>query len=271
MSDCSNSSNVENDRVRNKVRERYGKVAETGHSDLGGYSTSNSCCGTPDVDATSKALGYSLEELAAVPGGANLGLGCGNPQAIASIKNGETVLDLGSGAGFDAFLAAKQVGDVGQVIGVDMTPSMISKARNNANESSFTNVDFRLGEIENLPVANDAVDVIISNCVINLSPNKQRVFTEAFRVLKPKGRLAISDVVATAELPDEMKSDVDLLTGCMSGASLITDLESMIQKAGFQDIKIQPKNESKEFIKEWASEHNVTDYVVSATIEATKA
>lgn len=262
------SSETENDEVRNLVRDRYGKVAETGQSDLGCSTTS--CCGTPDAEATSKALGYSVEELAAVPGGANLGLGCGNPQAIAALQAGETVLDLGSGAGFDCFLAAKQIGDTGQVIGVDMTPSMITKARGNAEEGHVNNVEFRLGEIENLPVADNIVDVIISNCVINLSPNKQRVFSEAFRVLNTGGRLAISDVVATAELPEEMKNNPELHTGCMAGASLIEDLEKILNDVGFNQIMIKPKDESREFIREWAPEHNVTDYVVSASIEAVK-
>ena len=261
---------TENDSIRNAVRDRYGKVAETGQSDLGCCETTVSCCGTPDPEAVSRALGYSLEELANAPEGANLGLGCGNPQAIAALKEGETVMDLGSGAGFDSFLAAKQVKDAGLVIGVDMTPSMLSKARLNAEQGKYNNVDFRLGEIENLPVGDNSVDVIISNCVINLSPNKSRVFDEAFRTLKPGGRLAISDVVATAAFPEHLKDDVNLLTGCMSGASLIEDLEAILKSSGFENISIQPKDESREFIREWAPNTQVEDYVVSATIEAIK-
>lgn len=199
-----------------------------------------------------------------------MGLGCGNPRAIAELTEGETVVDLGSGGGFDAFLAAREVGDIGKVIGIDMTPTMISKARDNADKASFQNVEFRLGEIEHLPVADSSVDVIISNCVINLSPNKSQVFHDAFRVLKSGGRLAISDVVASGEMPKEMKNDPALYAGCMGGASLISDLETYMQDAGFKEIKITPKDESKEFIKDWAPDTNVTDYVLSAHIEAIK-
>ena len=267
----SQTNQLNKEDIKSAVRDRYGKVAENGEFNSSSCCVPNtSCCGTPDAEATSKALGYSAEELAAVPDGANLGLGCGNPQTIASLKSGETVLDLGSGAGFDSFLAAKQIGCCGKAIGVDMTPEMLTKARSNAEAGGYTNVDFRLGEIENLPVADNSVDVIISNCVINLSPNKQRVFDEAYRVLNQNGRLAISDVVATAQLPDEIRNDVDLLTGCMAGASHIDELERMLEESGFSDIKIQPKDESREFIREWAPNTNVTDYVVSATIEAVK-
>ena len=175
-----------------------------------------------------------------------------------------------SGRGFDCFLAAHEVGETGHVIGIDMTPDMLSKARNNAAQGKFSNVEFRLGEIENLPIADETADVIISNCVINLSPNKARVFQEAYRILKPGGRLAISDVVATVELPDEMKNDPALIAGCMGNASLIDELEVMIKEAGFKNVLIQPKDESKAFIRDWAPDHNVTDYVVSATIEGIK-
>jgi ubiquinone/menaquinone biosynthesis C-methylase UbiE len=199
-----------------------------------------------------------------------MGLGCGNPQAIAALQPGETVLDLGSGGGFDCFLAARQVGETGRVIGIDMTPAMISKARNNAAKSDFRNVEFRLGEIENLPVADETIDVIISNCVINLSPDKPRVFADAYRALKPGGRLAISDVVAFAELPDEMRRDMELFTGCMAGASLVTEVEAMLQASGFAGIRVEPKNESKSFIRDWAPGTEITDYVVSATIEGIK-
>ncbi|KHD05613.1 arsenite S-adenosylmethyltransferase [Candidatus Thiomargarita nelsonii] len=254
---------INNDKIRHAVRERYGKVAESGNS---GCSTT-SCCAT-NAQATSIAMGYSDREVLDVPEGANMGLGCGNPQAIASLKSGETVLDLGSGGGFDCFLAAKQVGDSGFVIGVDMTPEMVSKARQNA--ANYHNVDFRLGEIENLPVADSVVDVIISNCVINLSPEKNQVFQESFRVLKHGGRLAISDVVATAELPDEVKKDMSLFSGCMSGASSIEEIEKMLKTVGFDAIEIQPKDESRDFIREWSPNSNIEDYVVSATIEAVK-
>jgi ubiquinone/menaquinone biosynthesis C-methylase UbiE len=199
-----------------------------------------------------------------------MGLGCGNPQAIASLKPGEIVLDLGSGSGFDCFLAAKAVGETGKVIGVDMTPEMVSKARENAAKAGFKNIEFRLGEIEHLPVADNSVDVIISNCVINLSPEKHKVFDDAFRVLKAGGRLAVSDIVATAELPEEVKDDLALHAGCMAGASLISDVEAMLRKSGFLDIRIQPKDESREFIRTWAPGRHIEDYVVSATIEAMK-
>jgi SAM-dependent methyltransferase len=218
----------------------------------------------------SQALGYSAEETAAVPAGSNMGLGCGNPQAIADLKPGESVLDLGSGGGFDCFLAARQVGESGHVIGVDMTTAMVSKSRSNAEAGGYSNVEFRLGEIEHLPVADQAVDVIMSNCVINLSPDKGRVFAECFRVLRPGGRLAIADVVAFADLPSHVREDMGLLTGCMAGAALIRDLEGMLQEAGFQNIRIRPKEESKSFMRGWAPGMPITDYVIAATIEATR-
>ncbi|MFA7268300.1 MAG: arsenite methyltransferase [Sterolibacterium sp.] len=262
-------NDVKHDEIRQSVRQQYGQVAENG-----GCGCSPACCGSPtastSADMLSQALGYSTDETSAVPEGANMGLGCGNPQAIANLKAGETVLDLGSGGGFDCFLAAKQVGDSGQVIGVDMTPAMVSKARANAEKGGYRNVEFRLGEIENLPVADGTVDAIISNCVINLSPNKYRVFAESYRVLKPGGRLAISDVVAFAELPEEIQRDLELFTGCMAGASLISEVEKMLRTTGFQQIRITPKEESKTFIRDWAPGKAVTDYVVSATIEAIK-
>jgi SAM-dependent methyltransferase len=203
-----------------------------------------------------------------VPAGANLGLGCGNPLAIASLKPGQTVLDLGCGAGFDAFLAAKAVGPTGQVIGVDMTPEMISKARRNKATGDYPHVDFRLGEIENLPVADASVDVIISNCVINLSPDKAQVFREAFRVVKPGGRLAISDVVATAPLPDQLREDIALHAGCVAGTSLVEDLKTMLSAAGFGNVRVEVKPQSREFIREWFPARGIEDYVASANIEA---
>ncbi|CAA7601509.1 Methyltransferase domain protein [Acididesulfobacillus acetoxydans] len=264
-------SNVENDHIRQSVRKNYASIALQGKGSC--CSPGANCCGNEDsglMTQISQQLGYSSSELGEVPEGANMGLGCGNPQAIAHLKLGEAVLDLGSGGGFDCFLAAKQVGAAGRVIGVDMTPEMVSKARKNAAATDYHNVDFRLGEIENLPVADNSVDVIISNCVINLSPDKQRVFDEAYRVLKPGGRLAISDVVASAPLPAEIRKDLELYAGCMAGASLVDDLEGMLQKSGFRNIRIRPKSESREFIREWAPDRQIEDFVVSATIEASK-
>ena len=199
-----------------------------------------------------------------------MGLGCGNPQAIAALKEGEIVLDLGSGGGFDCFLASRQVGDKGHVIGVDMTPEMITKARANAEKGTYRNVEFRLGEIEHLPVADASVDVIISNCVINLSPDKARVFSEAYRVLKPGGRLAISDVVAFAEMPEEARNDMALYTGCMAGASMVSEVEDMLTEAGFVSTRVVPKDESRSFISEWAPGTDISNHVVSAAIEALK-
>jgi len=262
---------MKKDKIRQAVRINYGKAAQAGNS---GCCSTSSCCtpaGAGTVDAVSVQLGYSNEEVSAVPEGANMGLGCGNPQAIASLKPGETVLDLGSGGGFDCFLAARAVGETGRVIGVDMTPEMVSKARENAVKAGFKNVEFRLGEIEHLPVADNSVDVIISNCVINLSPEKQKVFDDAFRVLKSGGRLAVSDVVATAELLEEVQNDLALHAGCVAGASLIGDVEVMLRKSGFRDIRIQPKDESREFIRTWAPGRNIEEYAVSASIRAVKS
>ncbi len=257
---------VEQDEIRRAVREQYAGAAMAETSCCG----TPSCCGSSNADELSAVLGYSAEELGRAPEGANLGLGCGNPQAIAALKPGETVLDLGSGAGFDSFLAAAQVGPTGKVLGVDMTPEMISKARGNAEKGGYANVDFRLGEIEHLPVQDRSVDVILSNCVINLSPDKVGVFAEAFRVLKPGGRLAISDVVAFADLPDEIRRDMSLYTGCMAGASSVEEIERMLKASGFAEIRIARKDESKSFIRDWAPGVPITDYVVSATIEAVR-
>ncbi|MBE9528060.1 MAG: arsenite methyltransferase [Proteobacteria bacterium] len=256
--------------IRKAVREQYGKVAKS--DDDGCCTSAPSCCDESGTDAqtASMALGYSTEEVGTVPDGANMGLGCGNPHAIASLKRGETVLDLGSGGGFDCFLAAKEVGQSGQVIGVDMTTEMLSKARSNVERTGYENVEFRLGEIEHLPVADGTIDVILSNCVINLSPEKAKVFQETFRVLKPGGRLAISDIVATAELPESVKSDMALFTGCMAGASPVADIESMLKGAGFEEIRIEPKDESREFIRDWHPDSKIEDFILSATIEAIK-
>jgi arsenite methyltransferase len=251
-------------KVRNTVREHYGRVAEAN----GAVGCAPGCCGAKP--AASTALGYSSDEIACVPEGANLGLGCGNPQAIAGLRAGETVLDLGSGGGFDCFLAARQVGPTGRVIGVDMTPQMVMKARANAREAGMINVDFRLGEIEHLPVRNASVDVILSNCVINLSPSKEEVIREAFRVLRPGGRLAVSDVVATAPIPERFRGTESALTGCAGGAAQVDELERMLTDAGFADISVRPSLESRAFIKDWMPGTGVEEYIASATIEATK-
>src|SRR6266508_4277554 len=247
--------------IREEVRRRYGATARGETSSCG-----DGCCTSTSADT----LGYSAEESAMAPGAANLGLGCGNALAIASLREGQVVLDLGSGAGFDCFLAARAVGKSGRVIGVDMTHDMLSKARENAQKNGFTNVEFRLGEIEALPVADNSIDVIISNCVINLSPEKQRVFDEAFRVLQPGGRLAVADMVATAPLPDDIKSDWAAYTGCMAGASQVTDLQRMLEASGFENIEIAPKDSSRSFIREWLPGKRAEDYLVSATIKAVK-
>ena len=271
--DPSQGEQERQDESRRNVREAYAKVAVA--NDAGQCcGVEVSCCGVADeavINALiSTRVGYSSTEIGTVPEGADMGLGCGNPRAIAALRPGETVVDLGSGGGFDCFLCAREVGETGYVIGVDMTPEMVSKARRNAVRGNYPNVEFRLGEIENLPLADNAADVVISNCVINLSPDKARVFKEAFRVLKPGGRLAISDVVATLELPQQMRSDAALVAGCMGNASLIEELQEMIKDAGFTEVRIEPREESKEFIRDWAPERNVTDYVVSATIEGKK-
>jgi len=230
---------VEEEKLKKIVREGYTKIAKK----------KGSCCG-PEVPPCgsaemnkeiSKKIGYSEDELTAVPKGANLGLGCGNPVALASLKEGESVLDLGSGVGLDCFLAANKVGEKGKVIGVDMTPEMIDKARENARKGKYKNVEFRLGEIENLPVADSTINVVISNCVINLSPNKKRVFEEAFRVLKSGGRLMISDIVLLKELPEVIRRNVEAYVGCLSGAIMENEYIEMIKEAGFQDVEIIEK------------------------------
>ena len=274
------ATETENDKVRQTVRSHYGKVASTG----GGCGCAPTCCSADStnhqtdtnprtgasVTQKSFALGYTSEDVAAAPDGANLGLGCGNPLAIASLKAGQTVLDLGSGGGFDVFLAAKAVGPGGLVIGVDMTPEMVSKARAAKAKGGFTNVDFRLGEIEHLPVADDSVDVIISNCVVNLSPDKGAVFREAYRVLKPGGRMAISDIHATAPMPEHIRQDLELLAGCVAGASTEQEIRKSLQSAGFKRIQIIRHAESQDFIRECFPGRGVDDYIVSGTIEAVK-
>lgn len=221
--------------IKDEIRDNYGTVARTGGSCCGSAA---STCGCSPASAMSKKAGYSDEDLAAVPGGANLGLGCGNPVAIASLRKGETVLDLGSGAGFDAFLAAKKVGSTGRVIGVDMTPEMIGRATANARTGGYTNVEFRLGDIEKLPVDDHCIDVIISNCVINLAADKGRVFAEAFRVLKPGGRLMVSDTVMTKPIPEAMRKSVAAYIGCVSGALMKEEYISMLRAAGFARVEI---------------------------------
>lgn len=228
---------MKDEEVRKTVRESYAKIA---NKDSSCGAPLSPCCGSASfTEEISKKIGYTDEELKAVPEGANLGLGCGNPIALASLRKGETVLDLGSGAGFDCFLAANKVGKKGKVIGVDMTPAMIEKARENAEKGTYTNVEFRLGEIENLPTADNSVDVVISNCVINLSPDKKRVFKEAFRVLKPGGRLMVSDMVLLKELPDFIKNSVEAYIDCLSGAMMKAKYLKTIKDAGFSDVKIR--------------------------------
>lgn len=256
--------------TRTQVRNRYAQAAQAGSSCCSTTASGTGCCGSPiSADDLAKTIGYSETELSLVPDGANLGLGCGNPQAIASLQSGETVLDLGSGAGFDCFLAARQVGEAGRVIGVDMTPEMLSRARENARTGGFTNVEFRLGEIEHLPVADQSVDVIISNCVINLSPEKPQVFREAFRVLRPGGRLAVSDMVTSVTLPPEVQKDLAMFTGCIAGAASLADLEHMLAEAGFSDIRITPK-ESRELLQTWGADSTLEDAIFSAQIQAVR-
>ena len=222
--------------IRKAVRKGYAKIAK---QDSSCCRPAVSCCGSANLAQNiSRDIGYTEEELKAVPEGANLGLGCGNPVALASLKEGETVLDLGSGAGFDCFLAADKVGENGRVIGVDMTPEMIEKGRENARKGNYANVEFRLGEIENLPVADNSVDVVISNCVINLAPDKSRVFSEAFRVLKPGGRLMVSDIVLLKELPNFIKNSIEAYIGCLSGAIMRDEYIGAIKAVGFQDVKV---------------------------------
>ncbi len=297
---------VDKEKIRATVRDRYGSIAKAGEAAAGNppptscCSTSDiqmdvlpmasccggsdaapgqasSCCGTVDFSVEKMVvymgnLGYSQKDLDSAPDGANMMLGCGNPVALASLKPGETVVDLGCGGGFDCFLAAKEVGETGHVIGVDMTPDMISKARRNLAKIQARHVEFRLGEIEHLPVADNTADIVMSNCVINLSPDKMSVYRDAYRVLKPGGRLAISDVVATAPLPDTIKNNLALLSACIGGAATIEDTEDMLRKAGFREISVIPHDKSKTIIREWEPgiSKNAVDYVVSTYIEARK-
>ena len=262
---------METTEIKDMVRARYGGIAAGTVSDW--CAPTSSCCGTtpaPVANSKSLQMGYSADELAAVPEGANLGLGCGNPQAIAVMKPGEVIVDLGSGAGFDCLLAAKQVGPAGRVIGVDMTHEMLKKARENAAKLAAANVEFRLGEIEHLPIADNVADVILSNCVINLVPDKAQVFREAFRVLKPGGRLAISDVVNTAPLSPDLAADRAQICGCVVGAAPAHQIEAWLADAGFTGIRVTVKPESRELIKTWAPGRGVENFVASADIEGRK-
>jgi SAM-dependent methyltransferase len=256
------------------VRVRYGGIAAAD-------SAAASCCAPaatacrgpaepPGLAEKTLRMGYSEAEIASIPDGANLGLGCGNPQAIAALGPGETVVDLGSGAGFDCFLAARQVGPSGRVIGVDMTHEMLKKARDNAVRLAADNVEFRLGEIEHLPIADNTADVVMSNCVINLVPDKAQVYREAFRVLKPGGRLAVSDVVNIAKLPADLAEDPSLLCGCIAGAAPLAQVEASLAEAGFVDIRVGVKPESRDLIATWAPGRGIENHIVSAAIEARK-
>jgi SAM-dependent methyltransferase len=235
------------DSLRQLVREGYAKIAQD--TAAGGCSPGVSCCGSapPDADKLARELGYTVEELKALPEGANMGLSCGNPAALAALKPGETVLDLGSGGGFDVFIAGRKVGATGRAIGVDMTPEMLGKARNNLaqyrKETNLTNVEFRLGEIEHLPVADNSVDAIISNCVINLSPDKAQVWREMARVLKPGGRVAVSDMALVKPLPSEVLKLVEALVGCVAGATLVSETGRMAKEAGLSDIVLKGKSD----------------------------
>lgn len=225
----------ETEKIKKIVRDSYAKALSQNSSCC---STSSCCCGTVQAKKISKKAGYSDSEIKAVPEGANLGFGCGNPVALASLKEGDIVLDLGSGAGFDAFLAAQRVGESGRVIGVDMTPEMVAKAKENAKKGKYSNVEFRLGEIEKLPVEDNSVDVIISNCVINLSPDKETVFKEAHRVLKTNGKLMVSDLVLAKELSNAIKESVEAYVACLAGAIKKKEYLNLITMAGFEDVKV---------------------------------
>ncbi len=257
--------------IRESIRTKYAETALSGKS---GCGCGSGCCG-PNSATSSEDLarmaGYATAEVQSVPEGVNMGLGCGNPQAIAALRPGEVVVDLGSGGGFDCFLAARQVGETGRVIGVDMTPEMVEKARRNAVTAQCGNVSFRLGEIEYLPVPDGIADVVLSNCVVNLSTDKAQVFREAYRVLKPGGRLAISDIVATEELPETVRRDIKLHAACVAGAERIVVLEAMMREAGFRQVSIRPRPETKALLAAWLPGLNLENSLASASIEAVKA
>jgi SAM-dependent methyltransferase len=264
---------MKEEKIRKAVRKRYGAIAKTKQEPCG--------CGCA---STSQQVGYSKNELNSVPEGADLSLGCGNPVALASLKEGETVVDLGSGGGLDCFLAAKKVGEKGKVIGVDMTSEMLERARANCKKGGYKNVEFRLGEIENLPIADSTADVIISNCVINLSPDKQRVFNEAYRVLKPKGRLMVSDMVLLSDIPEKVKSSVLAYVGCVAGAELKDDYIGKMKQAGFKQVNVVAENHMPEMmlnepdVKAFVEEQKLTkkqvadisNSIVSIKVSATK-
>ena len=275
-----------NETVRRMVREGYAKIALD--TSAGGCGPGVSCCGSApsDADKLARELGYSLEELKSLPDGANMGLSCGNSAALAALKPGEAVLDLGSGGGFDVFIAGRKVGATGHAIGVDMTPEMLAKARRNTagyrKETGLDNVEFRLGEIEHLPVADNSVDVIISNCVINLSPAKPQVWREMARVLKPGGRVAVSDMALLKPLPPEILKMVEALVGCIAGAVLVSETERMVKAAGFVNIEIKAKPGYVEALTDWEdpvykslAQHLPTgtrpaDYIASVEVAARK-
>jgi arsenite methyltransferase len=261
-------------RIRDLVRERYGAIASGGaeQAGCGCGPAADGCCGGLDGDGTTALrLGYTAEDLAAAPAGSEMGLGCGNPQAIAALRPGETVLDLGSGGGFDCFLAARRVGPEGRVIGVDMTPEMLARARANAEASGLANVEFRLGEIEHLPLPDASVDVVISNCVVNLSPDKPAVWGEVWRILRPGGRVAISDVVALAPLPAEIRRDLALHVGCVAGASTVAELVRMLRACGFEEVRIDVRGEeSRRFLESVPRGASLAGLVAAAAIEARK-
>lgn len=262
---------MKNEEVQKIVRERYGKIAKESSSCCCGDSKANlevsPCCGNSSAaaESVSKQIGYTDADINAVPEGANLGLGCGNPIALASLKKGEIVLDLGSGGGFDCFLASEKVGAKGKVIGVDMTAEMLDKSRENARNGGYKNVEFRLGEIENLPVADNSVDVIISNCVINLSNNKKRVFQEAFRVLKPGGRLMVSDIVVLKDLPDFIRESIDAYIGCVAGAMRKDEYLKAIRASGFEKVKVMREDTYplSDFIGDPAAKVIMTDLKIT--------
>lgn len=258
-------ANPNAEKVRLTVRTSYAAVATDDAS-----CCAPGCCAPIASRPAASTLGYSAEEEAAAPDGANLGLGCGNPQAIAALREGETVLDLGSGAGFDCFLAARAVGPTGHVIGVDMTHEMLARARTNAEKVNLPQVEFRLGQIEHLPVGDNMVDVILSNCVVNLSPDKPAVFRDSFRVLKSGGRLAIADVVAKEALAPEEQADLALLVGCIAGAATVAEVTRWLGEAGFVDVRIAEKPGSAELVESWAPGNPAGHKVMSATIEARK-
>jgi ubiquinone/menaquinone biosynthesis C-methylase UbiE len=281
MSDNKYSDSGED--TRDAVREAYGKIATTKTSCC---SSSSSVCCPLEPDKLAEIIGYKKSDLDLLPEGANLGLSCGNPSAIAELKEGERVLDLGSGAGFDAFIVANKVGNTGCVIGVDMTPSMISKARRNAfkfaEKSGLSNIEFRLGEIEHLPVEDESIDVIISNCVINLSPDKPQTWRDAYRVLKPGGRVAVSDLALKQSLPEKLRQSLDAYVGCMAGASLIPDIERMLKDAGFTGLELTEQDAYTKTEIDWSDPlyrkiiellpegSHISDYVVSLNIKAVK-